>query len=244
MAIKPGSLGRPKGPTHRTNEERNAQTRAKLLKAAIHCLSVYGYAATSVTLVAEMARLSRGAVLYQFGSKVELMLAVAEHVVREQNKLIKDRVQQFEPGRDRFIGLTDATWESVNQPGSLALLEIMLASRSDPELGDRFPAVASDLAESQRKGAWSLAKLAGITDQKAVDEMSQLHRAAMEGMSLRALFTVGGADALEPMFQRLREYKVRVTDELIAKARREDAQDSSDSVNSGQSASSPEKKAS
>src|SRR4051812_38293120 len=98
MAIKPGSLGRPKGPTHRTNEERNAETRAKLLKAAIHCLRTYGYVATSITLVAEMAHLSRGAVLYQFGSKVDLMLAVAEYVVKEQNKFMKERVQQYAPG--------------------------------------------------------------------------------------------------------------------------------------------------
>lgn len=220
MAIKRGSHGRPKGPTHRTNEERNAETRAKLIKAAIHCLRAYGYAATSVTLVAEMARLSRGAVLYQFGSKVDLMLAVAEQVVREQNKFMQERVQQYAPGRDRFIGLTEATWESVNQPGSQALLEITMASRTDPELGERFPAMAEELANSQRRGAWSLAVLAGITDHEAVDAMSQLHRAAMEGMALKAL-SKDGAKAMEPLIRMLHDYKVYITDKLIEQARLE-----------------------
>lgn len=217
MAIKPGSLGRPKGPTHRTNEERNAETRAKLIEAAIHCLRTYGYAATSVTLVAEMAQLSRGAVLYQYGSKVDLMLAVAEYVVNEQNRFMKARVQQYAPGRDRWIGLTDATWESVNQPGSLALLEIMMATRSDADLGERFPALAKALAESQRRGAWSLAELAGIKDHEAVDALSQLHRSAMEGMAMRAMSTKD-LKSMEPMVRLLHDYKVYMTDKLIAEA--------------------------
>src|SRR5436190_7873697 len=102
MAIKPESLARPKAPTRRTHEERSATTRRKLIEAAIHCLRTYGYAATSTTLVVEMAKLSRGAMLHQFGTKVDLMLAVAEHVVEAQNRFIAEALEAFPPGRERF----------------------------------------------------------------------------------------------------------------------------------------------
>jgi len=217
MAIKPGSLGRPTGPTHRTHEERSATTRRKLIEAAIHCLRTYGYAATSTTLVAEIAHLSRGAMLHQFGTKVDLMLAVAQHVVKEQNDFMKERVQRFPAGRERWIGLTEATWDSMKQPGSMALMEIMMASRSDADLGQRFPALAQELAETQRKGAWSLAKLAGITDRAAVDAMSQLHRAAMQGLSVLMMFSKD-EKSVQPMLDLIHKYKVETTDRLIAAA--------------------------
>ena len=217
MAIKPGSLGRPSGPTHRTHEERSKATRLKLIEAAIHCLRTYGYAATTTTLVAEVAQLSRGAMLHQFGAKVDLMLAVAEHVVREQNQFMKDRVQAYAPGRDRWIGLTEATWDSIKQPGSIALMEIMMASRSDADLGQRFPAVAEALAQTQRRGAWSLAQLAGITDRETVDTMSQLHRAAMQGLSVILMFSKDPT-VVDPMLKLLQDYKVQLTDRLIAQA--------------------------
>ncbi|HET9161457.1 MAG TPA: TetR/AcrR family transcriptional regulator [Caulobacteraceae bacterium] len=215
MAIKPGSLGRPSGPTNRTQEERSAATRQKLIDAAIHCLRTYGYAATSTTLVVEMAQLSRGAMLHQFGTKVDLMLAVAEYVVEEQNRFMAEALEAYPVGRERFIALTEVTWQALTQPGAIALLEIMMASRSDADLADRFPAVAERLAQSQRKGAWFLAKQAGITDRETVDAMCQLHRAAMQGLSIMMVFSKD-ADSLTPMLNQLKRYKDEMVDKLIA----------------------------
>ena len=215
MAIKPGSFGRPTGPTHRTHEERSAATRQKLIDSAIHCLRTYGYAATSTTLVVEMAGLSRGAMLHQFGTKVDLMLAVAEYVVESQNNFMAEALQAYPAGRERFIALTEVTWQALSQPSAIALLEIMMASRSDADLGERFPAVAEQLAVSQRKGAWFLAKQAGITDREAVDAMCQLHRSAMQGLSVMMMFTQD-RESLEPMLALLRSYKEIMVDKLIA----------------------------
>lgn len=217
MAIKPGSMGRPAKPTHRTHEERSAETRQKLMDAAIFCLRNYGYAATSTTLVSEIAHLSRGTILHHYGAKVDLMLAVAEYVVRQQNKFMQEQLARYPEGRERWIGLTEVTWESMKQPGSIALLEIMMASRSDEDLGKRFPEVAEKLAESQRKGAWSLARLCGIEDRAAVDAMSQLHRAALQGLSIRMMF-MKDEKSLDASLAVLHDYKIYFTDKLIAAA--------------------------
>jgi hypothetical protein len=126
-----------------------------------------------------------------------------------------DALETYPAGRERFIALTDVTWQALSQPGGIALLEIMMASRSDADLGARFPAVAEELAVSQRKGAWFLAKQAGITDRDAVDAMSQLHRAAMQGLSITMMFTKD-PESLKPMLDQLRRYKEATVDQLIA----------------------------
>ena len=50
----------------RTQAERSAETRQRLIAAAIDALCRLGYAATSTVLVADNAGVSRGAMLHQF----------------------------------------------------------------------------------------------------------------------------------------------------------------------------------
>ena len=57
-----------------------------------------------------------------------------------------------------------ATWDAMQRPPAIALLEIMMGSRSDPELGARFPAVIEALEKYQREGVWEQAQSVGITD--------------------------------------------------------------------------------
>ena len=108
-----------RGPTHRTHEERSAQTQQKLIEAAIFCLHRYGYAATSTTLVAEVAELSRGAMVHHFGAKVDLMLAVARYVVDDQNRFMDEALRELPRGVERFVGLTEITWNLMSQPGAI-----------------------------------------------------------------------------------------------------------------------------
>src|SRR5277367_6449994 len=60
--------------------ERSAGTRARLIEGAIACLHRLGYAATTVSIVAQQAGVSRGAMTHQFPAKTDLMLAVVRAV--------------------------------------------------------------------------------------------------------------------------------------------------------------------
>lgn len=205
---------------HKTHVERSAVTRTKLVEAAIYCLHKYGYAATTTTMVAERAALSRGAMLHQFGTKVDLMLAVARHVVEMQNDFYRQALRRYPRGEERFIGLTDVTWEAMSGPPAMALLEIMMASRSDPALSERFPPLAAELVESQKAGAWETARQAGITDRAAVDALAVLNRAAMQGLSILLMFTQDPAE-LKPAMDLLNWYKRKFTEEALQEAAEE-----------------------
>ncbi|MDB5440104.1 MAG: regulatory protein TetR [Caulobacteraceae bacterium] len=217
MAGRTKVAGRVRGPTHRTHEERSALTQQKLIEAAIFCLHRYGYSATTTTLVSEVAELSRGAMVHHFGTKVDLMLAVAKYVVDDQNKFMDEALRAIPRGVERFVGLTETTWEAMSQPGAIALLEIMMASRSDEALAARFPQLADELAEIQREGAWRIASNAGITDRAAIDAMGTLHRAAMQGLSVLLMFTPK-PQSLDPSLNLLHWYKTQLAAFLIANA--------------------------
>lgn len=200
-----------------THEERSAATRNKLIESAIYCLRRYGYLATTTIAVAEHAGLSRGAMLHQFGTKVDLMLAVARYVVDQQNSFFASALRRFPRGRDRFVALTDVTWEALSRPSAIALTEIMIASRSDPDLAAQFPAVAEELDRIQSEGVWHIAQTAGITDRETVDAMHRLHRSAMMGLAINLTF-MRDASELAPAIRLLHSYKERLADDLIAKA--------------------------
>src|SRR4051812_46618887 len=69
----------------RTQEERTATMRARLLQATVDCLIDHGYAGTTTTAVVARAGVSRGAILHHFPTKADLVAAGVEYVLEQRN---------------------------------------------------------------------------------------------------------------------------------------------------------------
>src|ERR1700722_3615121 len=108
------------------NAERRASTHDKILAAAVRCLNDVGYAQTSTVRVAAEADVARGSLLHQFPTRIDLILAVAEHVINRQTEFIRAGLAKLPAGRERFIGSIDVTWQAFQQAESRALLEIII----------------------------------------------------------------------------------------------------------------------
>lgn len=197
--------------------ERTAAMRKRLIEAAIGCLTRLGYGATTLQTVTDAAEASRGAILHHFPNKADLMIAVAEYAAEKQNRHVARLLANTQPGMDRYLAITQATWDAMQRPPAIALLEIMMGSRSDPELGARFPAVIEALETSQREGVWREAQSVGITDRAQVEAMTWLHTAAMRGMALELMFSKDVRRASSAM-KLLKRYKGWLTGELVVKA--------------------------
>jgi AcrR family transcriptional regulator len=190
--------------------------RKRLIEAAIGCLTKLGYGATTLQVVTDAAGASRGAILHHFPNKVDLMIAVAEYAAEKQNRHVARLLANTQPGMDRFLGITMATWDAMQQPPAIALLEIMMGSRSDPDLGARFPAVIEALEKSQREGVWEQAQSVGITDKTQIEAMTWLHNAAMRGLAMELMFSKNIRKANMAM-KLLRRYKTQLTGDLVTK---------------------------
>ena len=204
MTAKTQNSTAPRG----TQAERSASMRQRLIDAAILCLCRVGYAATTTQLVMDEAGVSRGAMLHHFPTRVDLVIAVGEYAAAAQNRHVRRRLAAIPAGMDRFLALTEATWEATCQPPALALVEIMVATRSDPALQDRFPQVIEALEAQQLDDVWAMAQELGIADRSAIERMVRLHRAAMRGLALEGMFkrdmpSAGAAMDLLEWYKRL-----------------------------------------
>ena len=71
--------------TRRSQEQRSAETRERLIVAAIECIERVGYVEATTTLIAQQANVSRGALQHHFATKADLIVAVIDRVSEELN---------------------------------------------------------------------------------------------------------------------------------------------------------------
>lgn len=122
------------GSPRRTQAERRAASRERLLDAALSCLAERGYAGTSLPEVLRRAQMSNGAMWRHFPSKAELMVAAALHSEQQLAESTAQVALDLLPAEERLDAAIDQVWRYTSQPAFLALIELLRASRSDDEL--------------------------------------------------------------------------------------------------------------
>lgn len=118
----------------RSQAERSRATRERLIDAALSCLVTDGYAGTTISRVVETAGLSRGASIHYF-TKNTLMEAAATQLVRRFYVSLGKLIGAIDASEDRLHELIKAGWQILmTTPETTALMELMVASRHEPEL--------------------------------------------------------------------------------------------------------------
>lgn len=174
-------------PARRPQAQRSAETQAKLIAAAISCLHRFGYSATSVTMVAEEAQVSRGAMTHQYPTRTDLMLAVVEAVYEQDSSHYERTVSEMSP-MQWVRELPSTMWDVMSQPSGTAVMEIMLASRSDPELADKLREIQAGIDRVSHPWIVERLEAAGLRDHPNGEAIHRVFVAAMRGLSLEALF--------------------------------------------------------
>jgi AcrR family transcriptional regulator len=135
LAVSNG--GAQMGPERRTQEQRSAETKLRLLTATLECLIEDGYVNTTMSDVAVRAGVSRGAQTHHFPSKLELMVAAADHLFSEFAGEVAVIARAARDGEITLEQLIDELWQRFFCGRFMyASLELIVASRSDPELRD------------------------------------------------------------------------------------------------------------
>jgi AcrR family transcriptional regulator len=130
--------------TARTQAERRAASRRRLLDASIECLAEMGYARTTFAEVLSRAGLSNGAMWRHFPSKVDLLVAA----MQETGLLAPDEEEAAAlvgmTAAERLDAAVERLWLFARSPAGQASVELLRASRGDAEL--RAALAASDYA--------------------------------------------------------------------------------------------------
>ena len=118
--------------TRRSQAERRATMRQRLLDATLECLVEVGYAGTTTTLVSERAGVSRGAQLHHFPSRAALMAAAIEHLF---DRMRSEYQETFVVGEEIEVeAAVDLLWAMFEKPLFAAVLDLYAAARTDVEL--------------------------------------------------------------------------------------------------------------
>jgi AcrR family transcriptional regulator len=138
-------------PPRRTQEERSASTRGRLLDATIECLFELGYANTTTTEIAKRAGLSRGAQLHHFPTKAELVTTAVDHLFTRRTDEFRAAFANLPAGVSRTDAAIDLLWSMVSGPTFYAWLELLVAARTDAELGATVSAMAVRFADTVQR---------------------------------------------------------------------------------------------
>jgi len=118
----------------RSQEERSALTRARILDATLDTLAERGYAGTTTTAVAERAGVSRGAQLHHFRTRQELLAAAVGHLYARLTETYVKGFARLSPDADRIHAALELLWEVYNDPHLVAVVELQVAARTDGAL--------------------------------------------------------------------------------------------------------------
>jgi AcrR family transcriptional regulator len=132
----------------RTQEERTATMRARLVDATVATLFDRGYARTTTTEIARRARVSRGAQLHHFRTKAELVTTAVEHLFQRRTGEFRAAMDAIPAGADRLGAAINLLWSMISSPTFYAWLEVIVAARTDGRLRRTVAALGARFARS------------------------------------------------------------------------------------------------
>lgn len=118
------------------------------MDASIKCLYEHGYGTTTTILVAEIAGVSRGAMLHQFPSKADLMTFVVEAVFEDEVKQYSKLLKGIDDPLERLLAYPMAVSKLMSRPAGVAVLEIFQGSRSDRVLARKLKPVQAKIDQA------------------------------------------------------------------------------------------------
>ncbi|MEX0316384.1 MAG: TetR/AcrR family transcriptional regulator [Ruegeria sp.] len=193
----------------RPQDQRRKTMQARIIRAAIACLDTLGYAETSFARIQTKAGVSRGAITHHFPTKQALVAATAMELLA--NAL--EPVEQGAPVPVRDLILT--AWDRVvNSSGGRAMVEILVACRTDTEL---HHLLADHLHDWDRQSRASIAASYKGHDAGDAELLWSITRSFLRGLILHEKFVDDPADMTRMVdrFARLMETQLtpRTTEE-------------------------------
>ena len=132
---------------------KSQRTRARILDAAMRLFAQIGYHAAANAVIADAAGLTRGAMLYHFATREELVEAAVAHIELHRARLFEQAASgPAVPGVDAAENAIDVYWSLLRETPFLAFAELEAAARTDPMLADRLASARSAFDHAQLGG--------------------------------------------------------------------------------------------
>jgi len=136
--VKPSKFQNSALSSRKTQAERSSTTRSRVCQATLEALAEVGHGLISTAMIAQKAKVSRGALTHQFPSRNDLLVAALRQLHEDWE--VADPFGA-DPNETQYTlpELTEALWLTIfSDTRYIAAIELMLAARLDNELGQRL----------------------------------------------------------------------------------------------------------
>jgi AcrR family transcriptional regulator len=124
------------GGRRRTQEERSAATVAKLIDATTDAIIEMGYAGATTREICDRAGISQGGLFRHFPTRRDLIVATLEHIYVVRSAKLAGVIEP-DLGGESAVGIAAQLRrlrDFVRDPISMVFLEVVMASRTEPDL--------------------------------------------------------------------------------------------------------------
>lgn len=112
-------------------QKRAWDTRERILAAAVDCLTLDGYAATTTSRIQAAAGVSRGSLLHQFPSRDDLLVAAVQHLAEQRTAAVPTGTTT---GPTTIDDAVEVLWATFHGPLFRAALQLWVAAAHNPDL--------------------------------------------------------------------------------------------------------------
>ncbi|MBZ4323916.1 TetR/AcrR family transcriptional regulator [Streptomyces sp. SCA2-4] len=181
------------GETGDTGQRRGRATRRRVMDAAVDCLAEYGWTGSTVTVVAERAGVSRGALQHHFPTREDLFTSAVEHVAEQQSAALRALVESAAPvvgPARRYLAVTELV-DLYTGPLFRAALQLWVAAATEEPLRPRVVELEARIGREAHRMAVEL--LGANEKEPGVRETVQGLLDMARGLGLASLLTDDGA---------------------------------------------------
>lgn len=151
----------------RTQEERSAETLARIRRATIDVLYERGFSRTSTTEIAKVAGLSRGAMTHHFASKEEILTDAIAAMLEEVNQRLFAFAEEYGERGGTTDEIVDYIWQFMSDRLFYVTMEYLPETRHNEEFKARLIPVVRRFHEGL-DAIWSaLARKRGVPEDHA-----------------------------------------------------------------------------
>lgn len=190
--------------TRRSQEERSAATRERLLDATIECLVELGYSGTTTTEIVRRAGVSRGAQVHHFPTKAELVRNAVFHLAGKRHEELRQDFRRLSKDNDPVSTTVDVLWSAYAGPLFTAALELTVAARTDVALRPVLSELGARITNSVQglcRDAFGTDSLASGAMRDAIELTGQM----MHGLAMKRLLAGGQAEEEERLLSTWKE---------------------------------------
>lgn len=170
-------------PLRRRQAERRADTRRRVIDATTLCLYRVGYSAVSFSMVAEEAGVSRGIITYHFSTKADLMVAVRDTIQQDELRALEETQNRI--GAAEYLRqLPTLVLNGMRREPAIAVNEILLAARGDPELIGKLRTIEHDIDRRTLSRLEGLYREAGMEPPANLPAIIRLAVSTFRGLAI------------------------------------------------------------